>query len=900
MIPAAARLRSLWYNIVRRRDVDRALDGELSAYVALLADEYERAGMSPGVARRAALIDTGGVEQVKDATRDAWAGASIMAAARELRFAARSLRRAPAFLTVAVATLAIGIGGSTAVYTVIKGSLLRPLPGVEDPDRLVTIETDEDHRRVAEISYPDYRDLQRAAPSLAGLAGFNGTSLAVSDSTGSTSEWVSLVTDDFFATLGVRAALGRTFGVGSDGRATDTPAVAVLGYGLWQRRFGGSPRIIGARVRIQDVPFTIIGVAPAGFIGGMASHPMEVFVPFVLGGQASPLVHDIDVSSRHQPWLRVVARLADGKTVADAQRDVDMIAGQLASAYPATNAARTLIVLARSGMTAEERREASRVPRLLAVAVALLLLIACGNVANLFLVRATARRRELATRVALGASQGALIRQVALEGALVAALAGCLGVLVAVLLVHSATLVNTVVSIETADLSIDLRVVLIALAASALTAVLVSAVPALQVLRLSPGAVLKDGGAVIRGSSSGRRLLIVAQVSGSLVMLSAAAITFAAFHRVLDAHQAFDPGGLTDGSLDVGKATPDTATQIALVRAVLARANADPRFAGAAVATTIPPFEWASSVLAFRGAEAPPVGSSAERRAATGTRVNAIQVSESFFDVMRIPIIAGRGLAATDTRATEPVVVVSRRLAGVLWPSRNAIGQEIAWPPVEGPGRPALRVVGVAEDTRDASLSDEPPLAMYLPFTQQPSSWFDLLIRSRTGAPMAASTIANLIASVDPHIAVRSGRTLRERLWDEVAPQRRASAWIGVFAAIALLLSAIGLYGVVEQNVLQRTRELAVRCALGATPGGILTFVLGAGARLLVVGVLLGGATSVAGVHALRRIFPSVDVSDPLPLLGAAVVLTIVLLAATFVPARRASRLNPAEVLRTD
>lgn len=896
-----ARIRVLWRNLMRREHVEQSLDDELRHYIDLIAAEHERAGLTRAEARRAALVATGGVEQIKETTRDEWAGAALSSIARELNYAGRTLRRSPTFLVIAITTLAIGIGGATAVFTVIKASLLRPLPAVLEPDRLVTVERIEKAGSEAESSFPDYRDMAAQSSALIGLAGFNGTSMEVEDSASSARQWVSLVTDDFFTVLGVHPVAGRFWtATNANAKDQDTDPVAVLGYALWQRRFGGSAAVIGSRIKLDGTAFTIIGVAPPRFIGAMATHTMEIFIQMAPGGRTSPKLGDIDLSSRREPWLRLVGRLGPGKTLDDAQRDLAAIAARLAAAYPETNHGRSARVLPRTGMTAEERADMSRVPRLLAIAVAMLLLIACGNVASLSLVRAASRRRELATRVALGASRGSLVRQVALEGALSALGAGVFGVIVAQVLVHSAALVDTVVSMSDLDLALDPRVLAVALGASALTAILVSVMPAMQVSRLSPGAVLKDGGGAVRRSMGGQRVLVAAQVGASLVMLSGAAIIFSAFHRVLAAHDSLDPGGLVDAPLGSRMSIKDTTAQIAFVREVLARAAADPHIARAAFATTIPPFQWSGTALVFRQGEEPPPGSSTEQTAKTGLRVNAIKVSETFFDVMNIPVVRGRAFTTGDTRTSEAVAIVSRRLASILWPAQNPIGRVVAWPPAKGPARPPLRVVGVAEDTRDPSLAGDSPLAMYLSLAQQPSPWLEFLVRGRGGSVVPEAAIRRLVASVDPRVTVYGSRTLRDRLEGEVRPQRTASAWVGVFAAIALLLASIGLYGVVAQGVVQRTRELAVRSALGATPGGILATVLGDGMRVAAIGVIVGGLGSLAAVRVLRSLFGGVAANDPRPTAVAVAVLALAMVSAAYLPARRAARLNPADALRSD
>jgi predicted permease len=895
-----ARLRSLWWNVLRRDRAEQGLDDELRAYVDLLAAEYEQKGMTPAEARRAALVGTGGVEQVKESTRDAWAGNALATGIRELRYALRTLRRAPAFLAIAITTLALGIGGATAVFTVIKGSLLRPLPAVADPERLVTVERVQPTTTVAEFSVPDARDLNEHTTALSGLAGFNGTSMAIEDSAGSDRVWVSFVTDNFFEVLSVRAARGRLFGTADRGvTGEESDQVVVLAHAIWRSRYGGSPSVIGTTLELNDHAYTVIGVAPPGFIGGMASYPMEMFIPLGSGSHASPALGDVDLVTRRYGLLRLVGRLAPGTGLEDAQRDLARIAAQLEAEY-ATNRGRSVQVLPRIGMTAEERVEMSRLPRLLAMAVALLLLIACGNVATLSLVRSTARRRELATRLALGASRAALVRQVALEGVVIAAGAGLIGMLLAGLLVRSATLVNTVVSMQDMDLDMDPRVLAVAVAASTLTAVLVSLMPALQIWRVPAGAVLKDGGGAVRRRSAAQRALVAAQVGASLVLLAAAAMVFSSFNRALAAHDGVDPRGLTDARLEPNAPPNDTARQLAFYQAVLARAKSDPAVEAAALSTTVPPFQWATRATVFRRGEEPPPGALVGRELELGLRVLAVTVSEDFFTVMRIPLLGGRVFTARDDARAEPVAMVSRRLAEALWRGRDPLGQYIAWPVVEGPPRAPVRVVGIVADTRDVELGGESPLAMYVPYLQHPDSYVGLLLRGRSGTAVSESALRRIVAAVDPNAAVLGGRTLDDRLRAQVRPQRTASLWIGVFGGIALLLACIGLYGVVAQEVLQRTRELAVRSALGATPRGILATVLGDGMRLAALGGAVGAIGVVAALRVVRSMFAGVASVDLVLAIGAVGVLAVAMLVATYLPARRAARLNPVDALRCD
>ena len=893
--------RSVWSNLFRRNEVEAALDEELNSYVDLLAAEHEKSGLTPEAARRAALVEVGGIEQVKESTRDAWLGDAIASASRELRYGLRSLRRAPTYTAVAIATLGIGIGGATAVFTVVKGSLLRPLPGAGHPERLITAERVLPTELGPEFSYPDFTDLRERAPALTALAGYNGTSMVLGHEGRNERVWVSYVTDDFFSTLDVKPALGSLFGTG--GRALTDAAdgsVAVIGHDLWANRFAAAPNIVGTSITLNGKALTIIGVAPKGFVGAMDQFHMQLFIPLVAGGRATEIISGFgtELAIRRSNWLRVIGRLAPGATLEDAEHQLNNTSAWLAATYPQRKWS-SVRVLPGAGMTHEERDEISRIPRLLGMAVALLLLIACANVASLSLVRSGSRRRELATRLALGASQSVLVRQVMVEGAVVAAGAGVLGILLTRALVRSASLVQSIVPLDDPDLAIDPRVLALAIGASVFTALLVSALPALQVRRVPVGAVLKDGGRGVVGRRSGQRLLVGAQVGASLVLLASATMVFGAFRSVLARHEDLTPGQLTFGGVDLTPSIRDTVRQRALFRALVPRALESPLVASAALTSSLPPLPWADRATIYRRGEEP-APNAASGSASNGLQVNAFVVSPEFFDVARIPLLRGRGLLASDDARSARVVVVSPRLAEALWPQADPVGRMVSWPSASGLPSEPLRVVGVAADPRDLRLGGAPRMTMYLPHEQAAPRGLFLIVRGRPGAVITKSDLEAIATSIDAAAEARSVRTLEAEIRGMVRPQRIATAWIGVFGVIGLLLAAVGLYGVVAQGVIQRTREIAVRSALGATPGNILRWILGDGLGVCGVGVVVGAVAVFGAQRVLRSMLEGVGAIDPLAAASGLAVLAMALLAATYLPARRAARLSPVEALRAD
>jgi predicted permease len=905
-----SRALSLWWNLAHRDRVEQSLDDELRTYVDLAAREYENAGLPPGEARRRAVLDAGGVEQVKENVRDAWLGNTIAMTWRDVRYSLRSLRRSPGFTVIAIGTLAVGIAAATAVFSIINAVLIRPLPAVVAPDRLVTLLRVQPKTVLEEFSYPDFRDFRSgivaassasAGRPLTGIAAQCGWNMRLGDATGERRGMiVDFVSGEYFDVLGVHPWLGRLISrIDEDAGRGNT--ILVLRYEVWRDQFHADSAIIGKSVRLNGLPFTVVGVAEPEFGGTMPAHVVAAWSPipaiFSVPSQA-----DGSLGDRGSGWLDLFGRLAPGASVADGQRELATIAARLALTYP-TNVGRGVRVERGLGLYIEERRDARNAFALLGTAVSLLLLLACANVAGLSLVRSARRQRELASRLALGASRAALLRQLFIEGTLIAGSAAALGVLGALALVRARSLLRAALpGVPLVDASIDGRVLAFALCATISTAILVSLLPAIRAGRADPISLLKDGtSGAGRRTPRAQRALVGFQVSVSLTLLTVAALVFSAFHRMIDSDPGFDPHNVSIASVDPREEGYDAERSLVFLQQLLDRASDTPGIEAAALASVVPPSLWADRTAVFRAEEAPTREEIKGHSFEAATRAYLEQASPSFFSTMRISIVRGRGFTRHDDAGATAVAVVSRTLAQRLWPGQDPIGKLIAWPEDDhGPTpRPASEVVGVAADTRHSTLTGEPPLVMYVPLFQQRADYAWLIVRGRAGAP-TARTMREIVSAVDPTIPAVAINTLSDKIGGSVNQQRTAALWMSVLGSIALGLALIGLYGIAAQSVVQRTRELALRAALGATPQELARLVLREGLWLSVGGIGFGLVLAYAAMRGVQRTLSGIEAIDPIVVIGCAFLLTLVMLTATWLPARRASRLNPVDALRCE
>ena len=807
----------------------------------------------------------------------------------DLRYAARLLWKAPGFTLIAVATLALGIGANTAIFTVVNAALLNPLP-YPDPDRLVAVWTTVQRQSLERrgTSVPDFRDLRDRASSFESMAAWSGESLTLAATADAAATPVSaeLVSAGYFETLGVTPTAGRTFARVED-EERGSHAVALVSSRFWQSHLAGDPAALGSTIRLNDTAFAVIGVLPAGFTG--LNDSTDVWIPMGMLGIAEP---ERFFDARGARWHQIVARLKPGVSIAQASADVAAVAHQLEQAYPGTNQQYSA-----DAFSLKSEFVGALQPLLvtLLVAVGFVLLIACTNLANLMLARASARQREIAIRAALGAGRRRLAKQFIAEGLLLSAAGAAAGLLLAL------WSTDAIVKLAPDGLpsfvhpSIDGRVMLFVVGATLGVAALLGLLPAVQGSRADLNEVLKEGS---RGSSAGparartRAALVVAQVALSLLLLIGAGLMVRTFLNL----QRIDVGFDAAHALAVRLALPSKypADQLAQAAdALVAHVAAIPGVRQAAIGSD-GPFLNGSSAIIVRPEGAEP--GTPER----GVRVYRHAVTPGFFDALGAGMIRGRAFDAHDVQDAPRVVIVSRQFAERVWKTVDVAGRHLLGrTPDDG-----FTIVGVAPDLRYRSLRtgpdnpDDPDV--YFPFAQMPDRSVVIVARTAAEPAAVAATIRRGLETFDRDLPLRDERAIASLIADRTASFRLSAALMGTFGALALLLAGIGVYGLVNYSVAQRRQEIGVRVALGAGRREIYGLVLRDGLVLTFVGLAIGMAAAVPASRLLSAQLYGVTAFDPATYASIAGLLILTSGAATLLPAHRAAGVDPIIALRAD
>jgi putative ABC transport system permease protein len=880
-------LRSRLTGFFGKEKLDADMAEEMRQHVARRVEANLAAGMSPEEARYAAQRQFGGMDQLKEIAREQREWQWLDHVFRDLRFAVRQLRKSPGFTTVALLTLALGIGVNTSMFSVLRTIFIRTLPYAE-ADQLVRVHRTDRRSQQQWISPADFLDLREQNSVVEQLTAYEtaGFSLTTEDQP---PEWLQgmRTSGDFFALLGRSAAIGNVYSAEQDQEGRGD--VLVLSHPYWMGRFGGDPDVVGKKLILNGQAAIVIGVMPAGFEEPLLWGKVDAWRPIAFSAATR--------KDRGTQSLRVIGRLKSGVTIEQADAAVKTIASRFAADFPETNA--------KTGMRIAPLSHGSQVDAdgqitLFVTGLAIfVLLIACANLANLQFARTSARAREHAVRAALGASRGQIIRQVLTESVLLALGGGAIGVLVALWCNHalgSRVVFGTGMGIE---VPLDGRGLGFAFLISTLTGIVFGLLPAWLASRTRANAVLQQG---TRSTGTPahhrvRQTLIVAEVALALVLLTSAAFFLGGLRRFIEHNRGYDVDGILYGYVTI--ATPPSADtperRSAFRRDFVARL--EPRLASIAgvdtVAFTRALPTWGSSSMKFRVEGQPPPLPGSELSAAVAA------VSPSYFEVFGMRVVQGRGFTAADHAEARPVVIVNQTMARRLWPGQNPVGQRLG---STDPLQPEWReVVGVVNDTRnpDVGASGE-FLQTYRPWSQFPLGGGAMVLRTRMAPEALAGEMRRAVADLAPGLPVRNISTVRSDIDRGVANLALAGWMLTAFALLGLLLAAIGIYGVIAHHVLQRTNEIGIRMALGAQVRDVLALVLGQGLRLTLLGAILGVAGAVAVDRLLGSIMPGLPTANAITTLAATLVLGAVASLACWLPARRAAKVDPVIALRAE
>ena len=885
------RLLAVWHRLralALRRRLDRDLDEEIAFHLSMREADLRASGARADEAQYAARRRFGNVASLKEQTRDMWTFPSFESVRQDVRYALRTLRRAPAFTGVAVLALSLGIAGNTAMFSLVDAVRSRALP-YRESDRLVVLWGNVMRAALERrgASYPDFIDWRAQATSFEGMAAADETRMTLSGVGEASRILVETVSAAYFPLLRVAAAQGRTFAPDEDAVA-EKVAVVVLSDGFWRRQFGGDSTLIGRAIVLDGRPYTVIGVMPPSFRG--LGDRADAWIPFVMSSTAEGL------AQRGSRGFQALARLKPGVSHAQAQAEMDAIARRLERAYPETNEKRGVEVAALDEELLGGFRPALRA---LMIAVAFVLLIACANVANLLLARAEARQREIAVRTAIGAGWSRLLRQLVTESCVLTGIAAVLGVGLAVAMLGLVLRAAPIAFPSFVHPHVNLRVAAFTAAVSVVCGLLLGLAPAIhgRIARLAEA--LKESA---RGSDGARAqkvrsALIVAEVTLAVLLLVGASLMIRSVQQLV----AIDPGFDADRVLMARVSIPRQATApapgtsaplVVAARTLLDRVRALPGVSAASLASD-PPLSGLSSAV-FYTAE----GQSATN-AQTAPRAYVHRVTPEFFSTLRIALRSGRTFLPSELTPTSGVVVASEHVVTRFWPGQDPIGKRIKLGNLASQN-PWLTIVGVAGEVKYRGLPENPTADpdLYFPFVDRVQQ-VSLVVRTTLDPASLAPALRSAIREVDPDIPVFAVATMAERIGDQTA-QSRFTTWImGAFAAMALLLSAIGIYGVMSYLVSQRTREVGIRMALGATPREIVRLIVGRGAQLIGAGIVLGGFASIALERLMATLTYRASILDGVTA-AAIAVLTGAGLLACYLPAVHAARVDPLVALRIE
>jgi macrolide transport system ATP-binding/permease protein len=807
----------------------------------------------------------------------------------DFRYSIRSLVKSPGLTVAAVLSLGLGIGANTTIFTWVQAVLFRPIPVAANPStiRIAAMENRDGQSR--SWSYPNYQDFRDRATLIDVVAQDDQTfSIAVDDTAERT--WGALVSGNYFQVMGLRAAAGRLFTPQDDVTPGGHPVV-VISHAYWQRRFSGDPAIVGKSATINNAPMTIVGVAPEGFIGTFLGVSSSAWVPMAMQRE---MIGGDRMAQRGNGWMQSLVRLKPGVSQEQAQAEATSIMAQLVQEYPQFNDGRRLRIVQTWEAPFGAATVLAPILAVLSILVALVLVIACANVANLLLSKAVSRRREVAVRLSLGASRTRLVRQLLTESLLLAFVAGTAGVVMAYwtmdVIMAFAPPVDMPLDL---GLRMDTTTLIFAVGVSLVTGVIFGLAPALQASSPRTINALKEEGRSGSGSRTTGRLrnaLVVAQLAVCLVLLVGATLFLRSFIAAQALSPGFDAERLVTASMDMFPSGYTGERNREFQRRAIEAIEALPGIESAAFGSRIP--------LGFGSNSSTSVGIDGYvPRENEEIVINYSTIGSGYFKTMGVPIRAGREYNDTDTLESPRTVVINEAMARRYWPEGKALGGRVRF----GPN--AAEVIGIVADTKYNSINERPLAQLFLPMSRNEVSTLRLFARATgTPAPMVAE-IRNAIRTLDPTLPVYDARTVSEHMQVAVFAQRMAANLLGAMGVLALLLAAIGLYGVMAYAVSQRTQEMGIRLALGASPSSLLNMILGQGMKLTGIGLVIGLALALGAfgsIGAVRTLLPGISPLDPITFITVPLTLTLIAFLATWIPGRRAGKVDPLVALRVD
>jgi macrolide transport system ATP-binding/permease protein len=813
---------------------------------------------------------------------------------QDLRYGLRMLAKSPAFTSIAVLSLALGVGANTAIFSLVNAALLRPIP-VSEPDRLASVfMTDARNPGNLPLSHLNYKDLRDRNEVFSGMSALTFAQVNWSRESGSEQIPLQVVAGNYFSLLGARMAQGRGFHPDEDLKATP---VAVISHGFWQRNLGGDPGVIGRTITLNRTPFTIVGVAEQGFSGTVLGGNPSAWVPMAMHDVVQPGFDWYE--QRRGLFLFAFGRLKPDVTVAQASANLQGLFAGLEKAFPVENRGRSAAAIslldARLNPQGQGGVPIVRLSAILMIVVGIVLLIACANVANLLLARATKRRREIAVRLALGAGRLRLVRQLLTESVLLSILGAGLGLLLAYWLLDWLIAADLALPLPVGDdLTIDRRVLLFAATLAMATGVLFGLAPAIQASRPDVVPVLKNElvftsvGRGVKGFIALRQVLVVAQIALSLVSLVAAAVFLQSLTRSERSDTGFETKGVLVVNFNLGREGYTEERGRIFHDEIVTRVSGLPGVRHAAIAQN-PPLAGGFLRSVF------PEGQDTTTTDRVLVQVNSVGVG--YFDAIGVPVLQGRPFTRSDAQGAPLVVVINETMAKRFWPGADPLGKRFKF---FGDDE-FTTVVGVARNSTYNAVAEDPIPFIYQPLLQNYTPQATLHVRTDGNAAGLASAVRHEVQAFDPTLSVFNIRTLEEQLFDSLGQLRTNVIVMAAFGVLALLLASIGLYGVTAYAVTQRTREIGVRMALGARRATVLRLILGHGLALVAIGIVAGLLAAAALMSLVPpALAPNIDAHDPATFAGTAALLAGIALVASAIPAVRATRIDPLAALRTE